>query len=501
MNNKMKKINEIIKSKSVQYIIVACAGLLVGRLLFSSSESPAPATHEGHEMHEGHSHDLVQDETGVWTFSMHPQIRQDKPGKCPICAMDLIPVRKGSGGGENSDPKAIQLSEEAAALADVQTSKVSRKNPVKTVRLYGKIAPNEQSLQSQTAHVGGRIEQLNINFTGESVRAGQTLAVLYSPELFTAQQELLEAIKMKQPALIQAAREKLRLWKMTNAQIEAIEQSGSVSPLVEIKANVSGIVMTKRVNQGDYVASGAVLFDIANLSSVWAMFDTFEVDLPFLNRGDQVHFTLQALPGKTYTGRIAFIDPIINPSTRTARVRVEVPNSHMELKPEMYATDLVALLKAEADFDISVAAYPEGHPEAATIFEDLDHLKEKVDAGCEFLTTQMFFDNNILYNFMYKALKKGIDVPIVAGIMPVTNASQIKRITSLSGNMVPPRFLAIVDRFGDNPAAMRQAGIAYATEQIIDLIANGVNHVHIYTMNKPDVAGEILDNLSNIYVR
>ena len=115
MNNKMKKINEIIKSKPVQYIIVACAGLLVGWLLFSSSESPAPATHEGHEMHEGHSHDLVQDETGVWTCSMHPQIRQDKPGKCPICAMDLIPVRKGSGGGENSDPKAIQLSEEAAS--------------------------------------------------------------------------------------------------------------------------------------------------------------------------------------------------------------------------------------------------------------------------------------------------------------------------------------------------------------------------------------------------
>ena len=168
-----------------------------------------------------------------------------------------------------------------------------------------------------------------------------------------------------------------------------------------------------------------------------------------------------------------------------------------------HASELAAFIKekAQGDFCIGGACYPEGHPEAATIFEDLDHLKEKVDAGCEFLTTQMFFDNNILYNFMFKALKKGIDVPIVAGIMPVTNASQIKRITSLSGNMVPPRFLAIVDRFGDNPAAMRQAGIAYATEQIIDLIANGVNHVHIYTMNKPDVAGEILDNLSNIYVR
>ena len=133
--------------------------------------------------------------------------------------------------------------------------------------------------------------------------------------------------------------------------------------------------------------------------------------------------------------------------------------------------------------------------------EDLVHLKEKVDAGCDFLTTQMFFDNNIYYNFMYKALQKNIHVPIIAGIMPVTNSGQIKKIISLSGNMVPPRFKAIVDRFADNPAAMRQAGIAYATEQIIDLIANGVDHIHIYTMNKPDVAGEIFRNLSEIYIR
>lgn len=166
-----------------------------------------------------------------------------------------------------------------------------------------------------------------------------------------------------------------------------------------------------------------------------------------------------------------------------------------------HASELIADIKEKGDFCIGGACYPEGHPEAQTIFEDLDHLKEKVEAGCDFLTTQMFFDNHILYNFMFKALKKGIDVPIVAGIMPVTNAGQIKRIVSLSGNMVPSRFLSIVDRFGENPAAMRQAGIAYATEQMIDLIANGVNHIHIYTMNKPDIAGEILDNLSHIYVR
>ena len=171
-------------------------------------------------------------------------------------------------------------------------------------------------------------------------------------------------------------------------------------------------------------------------------------------------------------------------------LRGDIPQNADFPLPNQYrhASELIADIKAQGDFCIGGACYPEGHPEADTIFEDLDHLKEKVDAGCEFLTTQMFFDNHI-------------DVPVVAGIMPVTNKAQIKRIVSLSGNMVPPRFLAIVDRFGDNPAAMRQAGIAYATDQIIDLIANGVNHVHIYTMNKPDVAGEILDSLSEIYVR
>ena len=132
---------------------------------------------------------------------------------------------------------------------------------------------------------------------------------------------------------------------------------------------------------------------------------------------------------------------------------------------------------------------------------DIGHLKEKVEAGCEYLNTQMIFDKNIYNRFLYKALAKGIDVPVTAGIMPVTNAAQVKRTISLTGNLVPAKFFSIVDRFGDNPAAMKQAGIAYATEQIIDLIANGVNHIHIYSMNNPDVAAAIMNNLSQIYVR
>ena len=166
-----------------------------------------------------------------------------------------------------------------------------------------------------------------------------------------------------------------------------------------------------------------------------------------------------------------------------------------------HASELMRFVKQQGDFCVGGAAYPEGHPESGSLEKDIENTKYKVDAGVDFLVTQMFFDNHIYYNFMYKALKKGIDVPVVAGIMPVTNASQIKRIVSLSGNLVPAKFLTIVDRFGDHPEAMKQAGIAYATEQIIDLIANGVNHVHIYAMNKPEIVEAIMNNLSYIYVR
>jgi len=164
-----------------------------------------------------------------------------------------------------------------------------------------------------------------------------------------------------------------------------------------------------------------------------------------------------------------------------------------------YAYELIEEIKNFGDFCIGGACYPEGHPEASSLETDILNLKNKVNAGCDFITTQMFFDNNILYNFLYKILRKGIDIPVIAGIMPVTNSNQITRICQLSGTSLPPRFKAIVDKFKDDPDAMKQAGIAYATEQIIDLIANGVNNIHIYTMNKPDIAGQILNNLSAIY--
>ena len=163
-----------------------------------------------------------------------------------------------------------------------------------------------------------------------------------------------------------------------------------------------------------------------------------------------------------------------------------------------YASELIREIRAFGDFCIGGACYPESHPESPSSMEDIRHLKEKTDCGCEFLTTQMFFDNNILYNFMYRIREAGITVPVVAGIMPVTNPRQLRRIMSISGTALPQRFVRIVERYGDNPEAMKQAGIAYATEQIIDLYANGINAVHVYSMNKADVAAKIQSNLSAI---
>lgn len=163
-----------------------------------------------------------------------------------------------------------------------------------------------------------------------------------------------------------------------------------------------------------------------------------------------------------------------------------------------YASQLVEEIKSYGDFCVGGACYPEGHVDALNKKEDIDNLKKKVDAGCEFLTTQMFFDNNIFYNFLYRVKDKGITVPVIPGIMPITRASQVKTACSLSGSNMPERFRNLVDHFGDNPAAMQQAGIAYATDQIIDLIANGITHIHVYSMNKPEVAAGIQRNLSEI---
>jgi len=329
-----------MKNKLI-YSLFLAAGVFLGWLIFGRS---------------GHSHkDSVQIEqkVSVWTCSMHPQIRQDNQGKCPLCAMDLIPVQSaGVQDGNIDDPDAVQLSKEAMALANIQTTTVKRSNPIKELLLYGTIQADERLSRTQVSHVSGRIEKLFVNFTGETVKQGQVIASVYSPDLQNAQQELLEAIKLQssQPALLAAARERLRQWKLTDKQISAIEKSGKVMPTIDIVADFSGIVIAKKVEQGDYVAAGSPLFDLTNLSSVWAIFNAYESDLPYLKTGDIVRFRLQALPGKTYSGKITFIDPVLDKTSRTVKVRVETANQGLYLKPEMYAeASIRSSLKQQAN--------------------------------------------------------------------------------------------------------------------------------------------------------
>ena len=322
------KSKQFFSNTYVKGSLLVIAGLLAGGIIFHRPVLTVQKAETG--LHE-HS----EAENIIWTCAMHPQIRMEKPGQCPICGMDLIPLNTSNA---DIDDEAIEMSESAMKLAEVQTILVSRDSTSKEVLLYGRIQADERSLQSQAAHIPGRIEQLLVNVTGEAVRRGQLIARIYSPEMITAQKELIEALTMKDkyPEFAEAAREKLRNWKLTEGQISEIEKTGKVTTVFEIFANTSGIVTDRRVNEGDYIDRGAVLFDVADLSRVWGVFDAYESDLPWIALNQTVDFTARAIPGKTYTGKVSFIDPVINPATRTAQVRIGINNPGLQFKPEMF---------------------------------------------------------------------------------------------------------------------------------------------------------------------
>ncbi len=326
------QITRLFSNRYINYSLFILAGVFLGWMIFHNGD--------GHYSQAGSASEVSQETT--WTCSMHPHIRMPEAGDCPICGMDLIPLSHN--GSSGIDPDAVHLTEEGAALAGVQTTVASRQKPVKEVRLYGKLQADERMLQSQVSHVSGRIEKLFVNFTGEPVKRGQVLAQIYSPELISAQQELIEASKTKdtQPAIYEAAKERLRQWKITDDQIVSIENSGVTQTLIEVVSNTNGIVISMLVNTGNYVSQGTPLFEVADLSRLWVLFDAYESDLQFLRKGDKLTFTLEALPGEKYSGTIVFIDPVIDPVTRVAKVRVETGNQSGRLKPEMFVTGIVS---------------------------------------------------------------------------------------------------------------------------------------------------------------
>jgi Cu(I)/Ag(I) efflux system membrane fusion protein len=336
INFKLLEKYKIFQYPWVKPALWILGGLLLGWLIFHHSE-PAK-DNNGTTVQEG-THNVKAHQ--IWTCAMHPQIRMDKPGNCPICGMELIPLQSVSA---NIDPNAVQMTEAGMKLAEVQTTVIGTQNAKKDVSLYGKIQADERRIKIQAAHVPGRIESLLVSFTGEHITKGQVIARIYSPSLVTAQEELLQAKQLNpaQPALIDAAREKLRQWKLTDKQIAAIEQSGKTQTVFNVTADVSGIVLTKRVNQGDYVQEGQPLFEVADLSKVWVLFDAYESDLPWIKTGNTVSFILESLPGEKFSGKVTFIDPVINPSTRVALVRVDADNPGGKLKPEMFVNGVIS---------------------------------------------------------------------------------------------------------------------------------------------------------------
>ncbi len=321
-------------------VIALIVGVLIGALFFGGN--PKIAVEE-----TGHDHNEEQIE--IWTCSMHPQIRQNEPGNCPICGMELIPLSSGAG----SNPYSIQMSERAMQLADIQTTVVGSGSVAKTLSLTGKVQEDERRVYNQTAHFPGRIEELYVNFTGEYVKKGQKIASVYSPEMVTAQEELLEALKFGNNNLIQSARKKLKLWKLSDAEIAKIEVNGKVITEVPVTSDVSGVVISKEVSTGSHLMQGGVLYKVADLSSVWVVFDAYESQLQWIKIGDEISFQVPSAPGKSFKSKVSFIDAVINPATRVALVRVQVQNKEGLLKPEMLVNGTLKKV-ADANAEITV---------------------------------------------------------------------------------------------------------------------------------------------------
>ena len=317
--------------KSKGFILVV--GLVALAFMFYLGRHSAPS----------HDHGAVEIAAGeestkekqAWTCSMHPQIRQPKPGLCPICNMELIPAN--SSGGGDLGPRTLSMSDSAKALAKIETAVVERRQPEVEVDLYGKIAWDETRVKTVSAYFPGRIDRLFIDYTGIPVRAGDHLAEIYSPDLLSAQAELISAKKFNNENLVRAAREKLRLWGFSSEQIQRIEQTEQTSDRLEINSPLSGVVIHKNIHEGEYVKTGTPFFKIADASGVWLLLDAYESDLPWLRFRQQVAFTVEGVPGETFTGQISFIAPELDERTRTIKVRVNAENPKGRLKPGMFA--------------------------------------------------------------------------------------------------------------------------------------------------------------------
>lgn len=346
----MSKFTEI-KKILIPVILVGVIAFTAG--YFFSSPKEGPTEKDIVAEHSDHGLETTVTKTGevVWTCSMHPQIQLPEPGKCPLCFMDLIPLEKGGESGDEAvSLRQISLTSSARKLAGIATTPVTRQSVNVKTRMLGKVDYDETRIGTITAWTGGRIDKLYIDYTGSSIRKGQAMASIYSPELLTAQAELIQSVKAKSALkgsslqvvkdtatrTEQAAREKLRLLGLSKSQISNIVKREKASEHITLYSPMSGVVIKKDVVEGVYVKTGTPIYTIADLSRVWVILEAYESDLPWIKMGMKMTFSTEAYPGQNFEGKIVYIDPVVNEKTRTVRVRVEVPNVGLKLKPGMF---------------------------------------------------------------------------------------------------------------------------------------------------------------------
>jgi membrane fusion protein, copper/silver efflux system len=314
MNTRVKNI--------LVYLLIGALGILIGKWWFGGAAS--------------HEHIYAEEQEVIYTCSMHPQIRQNEKGKCPLCGMDLTPATGAFTGERN--PYVLQMSEEAVALANIQTQRVKAQQTAASWTLNGNVRINEERRVAATAKFPGRIEQLYVNFEGQQVRKGDKLATIFSAELIAAQHELQEAALMKEsrPELYTAAVDKLRQWRLSEAQIASIAAAAEPMRRFDIYSDVSGVVTQLAVSEGDYLSTGSLMAELVDLSTVWVVLDAYESQLADLRVGKKMHFSAQAFPNQTFEGAISYINPTLDAQSRSLAVRATVANPGGLLKPGMF---------------------------------------------------------------------------------------------------------------------------------------------------------------------
>jgi len=324
-------------NKNIFYIgIAVLVGLFAGWLIFGTSTEDSMSTNVMSNKEDGHDHS-GEIAAEMWTCSMHPQIMQPEPGDCPICGMELIPAESS---GQGLTVNEIKMTKNAMALANVRTTIVGNEmvDSENMISLSGKVKMNEEENAIQASYFDGRIEKLNVNFEGQELKKGQLLATIYAPNLVAAQQELITAASLKesQPSLYKAVRNKLKLWKLSDSQINAIEESGKVKENFPIYATVSGTVSEKMASEGDYVKQGQPIVKVSNLNLVWAEFDAYENQISEFKKGQKIKVTTNAYPNEEFDATVSFIDPVLNTQTRTITLRATLKNNEGLFKPGMF---------------------------------------------------------------------------------------------------------------------------------------------------------------------